>query len=159
MRRARVDKGEESYFVSLYPQLRRFACAIRTTAIEPDDLLQEALARTLTVRTLESLDDPVAYLRTAMIRIASNMSRSKRRREARERRFERVGASIDEYPSDVVELMQVPVKVRAVIYLTAVEGQSFREAGELVGCSEQAARAIAMRGLKDLRRSSHAQHS
>ena len=50
---------------------------------DADDLLQEALARTLSVRSLGSIEDPLNYLRTAMVRVASNLARGARRSDAR----------------------------------------------------------------------------
>jgi Sigma-70, region 4 len=57
----------------------------------------------------------------------------------------------DRYPSDVTELMRVPERARAVLYLTIVDGLSYRDASRIVACSEEAARAMASRALKQLR--------
>ena len=47
--------------------------------------------------------------------------------------------------------MRVPVRARAVLYLTIVEGASYSDAAAVVGCSDDAARALASRPLRDLR--------
>jgi RNA polymerase sigma factor (sigma-70 family) len=137
----------------LYPALRRFAGAVRSVDVEPDDLVQEALARTLAVRSLSELDHPLAYLRTAIVRVAINEERSRRRRTARDTAGV-VDADIerhDEYPSDLADLWRVSARERAVLFLTVVEGCSYREASEVVGCSEAAARQMASRALRSLR--------
>ena len=66
------DASEAELFRQLYPGLRSFAGVVRPVGMDADDLVQEAVARTLAVRRLDSLDTPVAYLRTAMVRIAAN---------------------------------------------------------------------------------------
>jgi RNA polymerase sigma factor (sigma-70 family) len=138
-------------FAELYPSLRQFAAAIRPPGIDPDDLLQEALARTLATRSLSSVEAPQAYLRTAMIRIASNLARGSRRTDARLQRHGAPDDVVDVYPSDLDDLMRTPPRARAVLFMTIVENYSYREAGEAVGCSEAAARQLASRALRALR--------
>jgi RNA polymerase sigma-70 factor (ECF subfamily) len=144
--------GDERLFVELAPGLRRFAAVVRPPEMEADDLVQEALARTLARRSLSSLDNPGAYLRTSIVRVASNVTRSRRRERARlELVAEREPGRDDSYPSDLAELMRVPVTARAVLYLSVIEGRSYREIAPIVGCSEVNARALASRALRDLR--------
>ncbi len=146
---AREEDG--ALFEALYPALRRFAAAIRPEGIDADDLLQEALARTLAVRSLASIEEPAGYLRTTMIRVASNLTRGARRSDARTRKERVTDEAVDVYPSDLDDLMHTPPRARAVLFLTVIEKLSYREAAEIVGCSEQAARQIASRALKALR--------
>src|SRR5664279_5220961 len=80
------NAGDGEIFEAIYPALRRFAGAIRPATIDADDLVQEALTRTLAVRSLASIEHPAAYLRTTMVRVASNLARGSRRSAARERR-------------------------------------------------------------------------
>ena len=49
------------------------------------------------------------------------------------------------------ELVNLDPRARAVLFLNAVEGYSFKEIGEIVGCSEAAARKIASRARRKLR--------
>jgi DNA-directed RNA polymerase specialized sigma24 family protein len=58
---------------------------------------------------------------------------------------------VDVYPSDLDDLLQVSPNARAVLFLTVVELQTYREAAEVVGCSEPAARQMALRALRALR--------
>jgi RNA polymerase sigma-70 factor, ECF subfamily len=132
------DDGE--LFTALYPALRRFAGAIRPAGADADDLVQEALARTLAVRALASIENPAAYLRTAMVRIASNGARGDRRRSRRQREDANPEEVADVYPSDLDDLMRVSSKARAVLFLTVVEDCSYAEAAEVVGGTEAAVR-------------------
>ena len=146
------DRGEdEAIFSSLYPALRRFAGAVRPAGADADDLVQEALTRTLALRSLATIDDPLNYLRTAMTRIASNWARGARRAAAR-RPVEGAPLDVvDVYPSDLEDLLRAPPRARAVLFLTVVEQHSYRDAAAIVGVSEGAARQLASRALRGLR--------
>ena len=147
------DRDEESrIFADLYPGLRRFAAVVGPIESDPDDLLQEAVARVLRHHRLDELDHPGAYLRKAIVNLASN----ERRRFAIGRRamaWYRAEGGLnpgDVYPSDLHDLLRIPATERAVLYLTEVEGYRYAEVGRLLGCSEAAARKRAMRGRRRL---------
>ena len=147
-----VRDGDGAVFSTLYPALRRFAGVVRPIGVDADDLVQEAVTRTLAVRSLSELDDPLTYLRTAVLRVAMNSRRARRRSDAR---VVAAGvptdARVDDYPSDLGDLWRVAPNARAVLFLTVVEACSYREAAEIVGCSEAAARQMASRALRNLR--------
>lgn len=144
--------ADREVFRAVYPALWRFARAVRPAGVDADDLVQEALARTLARRTLADLEEPLAYLRTAVLHLAMNEGRGRRRRLAREQRaFVADAPAGDEYPSDLTDLMHVPPTARAVLYLTVVEGLTYADAAETVGCTEVTARQMASRALKRLR--------
>ncbi len=151
-RRPGTTQTDRDVFATIYPALRRFASSVRPPGVDPDDLVQEALARTIATRSLASLDNPLGYLRTSVLRVAMNQTRERRRRLARAIRLgpppERTD---DQYPSDLAELLRLSPRARAVLFLTVVEGCSYREAAEIVGCSEPAARATASRALRALK--------
>ena len=143
--------SDAQVFDDVYPALHRFAAAIRAPG-DADDLVQEALVRTLRTRQLISLEHPLAYLRTAVLRVAMNTTRSSRREASRLRTVTaRSASALDDYPSDLSELWRVSPDARAVLFLTVVEGATYREAGNAIGCNEAAARKIAARALKRLR--------
>jgi RNA polymerase sigma factor (sigma-70 family) len=146
-----VGRTDGELFADIYPGLVRFAAAVRPVGIEPEDLVQEALARTLPVHRLADLDEPATYLRTAMIRIASNLQRGRRRSVARIERLDHPRESVDNYPSELADLLRLAPRARAVLFLTIIEGEPYRAAAAIVGCSEAAARTIASRALHDLR--------
>jgi RNA polymerase sigma factor (sigma-70 family) len=145
-------RRDDELFTELYPSLRRFAAAVRAPEEDPDDLVQEALTRALAIGPLSSRENPGAYLRTAIVRLASNQDRWLGRRR---RAFTRAAATTDAdratYPSDLDDLRRLPPRDRAVLYLSLVEGYSYKEIAVMLGCSEQAARARASRAIRRLR--------
>lgn len=147
---SRLDE-EARLFADLYGPLRRFAAVVGPIEVDPDDLLQEAVAQVLRRRRLTQLDEPGAYLRRTMVNLASNH----RRRFARRRRaLGRLSAvsrpAVDAYPSDLADLLRLTPKERAVLYLTEVEGYRYAEVGRMLGCSEAAARKRAGRARRRL---------
>jgi RNA polymerase sigma-70 factor (ECF subfamily) len=119
--------------------------------MDPDDLLQEAVARVLRRRRLTDLDEPGAYLRKTMVNLASNQRRSLARERRALGRFVASTESVgDIYPSDLNELLRLPPRERAVLYLSEVEGYRYAEIGSLLGCSEAAARKRAMKARRHL---------
>ena len=142
---------ESQLFAELYGPLRRFAAVVGPIEVDPDDLLQEAVARVLRRRRLTDLDQPGAYLRRTIVNLASNYRRSlASRRRALARLQTSAVPSEDVYPSDLNELLRLPPRERAVLYLSEVEGYRYAEIGGLLGCSEAAARKRAMRGRRRL---------
>jgi RNA polymerase sigma-70 factor (ECF subfamily) len=144
---------DDQLFARIYPRLLRFAAVVAPAEAGPDDLLQEAMVRALRGGPLHRLDNPEAYLRRTMVNLASN----ERRRLGRWRRARgRLGAGTDDttvvsYPSDVSDLLALPVEARVVLWLADVEGWSFDQVAEMLGCSADAARARASRARGTLR--------
>lgn len=142
---------ETRIFERLYHPLRRFAAVVGPIEVDPDDLLQEAVARVLQRKRLTELDEPGAYLRRTIVNLASNH----RRRFATGRRaLVRFAASSqsagDVYPSDLGDLQRLAPRERAVLYLSEVEGYRYGEIAELLGCTEVAARKRALRARQRL---------
>src|SRR5688572_13795557 len=65
-----ADAADVEVLRAIYPGLRRFAAAWAPLEVDPDDLLQEAIARTLAAGPLARLDNPGAYLRTVIANVA-----------------------------------------------------------------------------------------
>jgi RNA polymerase sigma factor (sigma-70 family) len=153
IRVAAPPPDDDRLFARLYPGLRRFAAVVAPREVDPDDLLQEATARALRRGPLVGLDNPEAYLRRTMVNLASNERRRLGRwRRARTRltpAAEEVAAA--SYPSDVSDLLALPPPARAVLWLADVEGWTFEQIGELLGCRPEAARARASRARGVLR--------
>jgi DNA-directed RNA polymerase specialized sigma24 family protein len=146
------DEAASELFRTLYPSLRSFAAAIGSYEVEPDDLVQEALSRTLRRHRLEELDAPGPYLRTVILNLATSAGR---RRASRLRAWTGpVGPPgvIDAMPSDVAELDRLGPVDRAVLFLVHVEGYPHREVAEMLGITEQASRSRASRATARLRR-------
>lgn len=109
--------------------------------------------RTLKARSLASLDNPGAYLRSAIVRVASNQRRSLgRRRQA----ISRLAGGHDEaahptYPSDITDLMRLSPKARAALFMRDVEGASYDEIAAAISISAPAARMTVTRARRRLR--------
>ena len=133
-----------------YPPLRRFAAVVGPADADPDDLVQEAFARVLR-RGVDGVDDLGAYLRRTVLNVVSN----EKRRHARRRRAMALVRPEAAAPAasfaDAADLFRLPPEVRAVLWLAEVEGWSYPEIGRLLGCTEEAARARASRGRRELR--------
>lgn len=61
---------DEAIVVELHPALRHFAAAVRPPVVDPDDLIQEALARTVRRTSLAEMDQPLSYLRWTIMNLA-----------------------------------------------------------------------------------------
>jgi RNA polymerase sigma factor (sigma-70 family) len=153
--RPSVDPNSDADYrlvCELYGSLRRFAAVVAPPTLEPDDLVQEALVRALRLRRLQDLDNAGAYLRRTMLNIASNSRRSStRQRRAMARLTRGAEPAADTYPSDIRVLCALTPDVRAVLYLAEIEGWTYAEIADLLGCSEVAARTRAVRGRRALR--------
>ena len=147
----RDQDHESSIFAELYPPLRRFAAVVGPLEVDPDDLVQEAVVRTLRHHRLDELDHPGAYLRRTIVHLASNERRGfATRRRAMARLAPDATARRDEYPSDIADLSAIPPQERAALYLSEIEGHHYDEIGRLLDCSEAAARKRAMRARRRL---------
>jgi RNA polymerase sigma-70 factor, ECF subfamily len=136
---------------TLYEPLRRFAAVVGRWDVDPDDLVQDAYARVLR-RSRAEIDDLGPYLRKTIVNLASDSRRSARRAESAERRLAATELSaVDDYPSDLEDLLRLPAKVRALLYLVEIEGRSTADAAEVVGMSGTNARVALMRARKRLR--------
>lgn len=143
---------DREVFAGLYPSLRRFARVVGPREVDADDLVQEALVRTLRGHALSDLADPGAYLRRTITNLASNARRDLgRRRRAFGRLIERDETTPVGYPSDLDDLMRLRPLERAAVYLFAVEGQSHEQVAATLGCSVSAARTRVSRALRRLR--------
>ena len=146
-----LSDESEHLLIELYPSLLRFASVVGGFEVEPTDLVHEAVLRTLRAHPDLEVNDPAAYLRHTIV----NLARKQGNRRARWARVaHRLAPDRSEptfFPSDLADLMQLTPSVRAVLYLTVIEGLTHAEAAAVVGCSESAARARSSRGLRALR--------
>lgn len=149
---SRTDRSEWALVDDLYPQLRRFAAVVAPLDLEPDDLLQEALVAVLRSHQLSDLDHPLAYLRKAILTTAISHNRRMGRRRATMNRFGAPEAVrvVPDYPSDLADLVVLPPRERAALYLHEIEGYRYSEIGQLLGCTEAAAKKAGARGRRRL---------
>ena len=150
-RRRHLESAERDLVADLYPSLRRFASVVCPPEDDPNDLVQEALLRTLRRGPLEDLDDAGAYLRRAVFNLASSRRRSLARQRTALARMGPPPADRPVYSWDVEELLMVPPKARVILYLRIIEGRPFAEIADLLGCSQVSARAAASRARRRLR--------
>lgn len=142
---------DSTVFAEIAGDLRRFAAVVRPPDVDPDDLVQEALARALRQGPLARLDDPGAYLARIVVNLARDHRRSWTRRRRRSALLAPTDPATDRYPSDLDELLAVPPGERAVLWLVVVEGRSHAEAADRLGISPGASRTRLNRALARLR--------
>jgi len=142
---------DAAVFRAMYAPLRRYAAVVGSLSDDPDDLVQEAITRTLATTSLSDLDNPTAYLRRTISNLAINNTRSDTARHARDHLVLGPAASDDHYPSDIAVLDLLSPGERAAVFLADVEGRPFAEIAEILSCSPVAARLRASRGRRRLR--------
>ena len=148
----RLDQDEQRLIAELYPSLRRFASVVRSPGDDANDLVQEALFRVLRSRgTIADLEFPSAYLRRTIIHLAQDRQRSEQRRRTAWARLDHDVGETPVYGCELDELRVLPPRMRAVLYLSAVEGWTYREIAQMLGGSEVSARVTASRGRRQLR--------
>lgn len=134
----------------MYPALRRFAAAISSTDVDPDDLVQDALVGLLRAWPRQGIASPEAYLRRAIL----TGELSHRRRQARFRRLapqlRAEPTTTPSYPSDLRILELVGPLDRSVLYLADVEGLSFAQVSAALNVST--AGALRLRASRARRR-------
>lgn len=145
--------GDERVLRQIYGDLRRFAAVVGPREVGPDDLLHDAIVRTLRAGLLDRLDHPMAYLRRAMVHEAANARRGLGR--ARRARLRLAGGesatATDVYPTDLAHFDELDPKWRAVLFFHEIEGFSYAEIGEQLDISEANARQIAARARSQIR--------
>lgn len=146
-----VPKSDFALFERLYPKLRRFAAVVADMDMDPDDLVQDALAATLGRHDLRELEHPAAYLKQAIVRSASNQRRRAGRFRALMPRLAATAQTSDHYPSDLAVLDELKPVDRAIIYLADVEGLPHDAIAQQLGLTSAAVRKRASRARKQLR--------
>lgn len=145
--RLRPDgQDDDGWFDALYPHLHRVACVTAPADVDPDDLVQDALVNYLQLDNPSDVRSPRAFLTTVIVNLASNERRSWTRRRAAVARLHVTDGQRDELPSDLADLLALPARERAVLYLHHVEGHPYDEVAHMVGCTVAAARKAAERG-------------
>ena len=137
-----ADAAFRAQLVALLPRLRRFAHGLTKSADEGDDLVQAACER-----ALERHEQwrPDTRLDSWLYRIIQNIWMDRlRASQVRERHTDTIPA--DDFVADGVRAMEasvtlgavrrrieaLPPEQRAVLMLVCVEGQSYREAAEIL---------------------------
>jgi RNA polymerase sigma-70 factor (ECF subfamily) len=142
---------ERELITSLYPSLRKIAAVAGSVDVEPDDLVQEALVRTLRKGPISDLDNPLAFLRKTIVNLASNQRRSLSRKRKAFSRLATEEGWLPSYPADIEATLDLLPRQRAILYLVEVEDVPYAEAAEQLGMTAVAARALANRARKRAR--------
>jgi DNA-directed RNA polymerase specialized sigma24 family protein len=144
-------QADEALFVASYATLRRFASSVAPSHADPDDLVQEAVARTLRGGPLSRLDDPLQYLRRVVLNLVVDLQRARGRETRTVHLLTADDAALPVYPSDVSMLDTLDPVDRALLHLVDLEGVSIADASRVVGRNAAAARARVMRARRKLR--------
>jgi DNA-directed RNA polymerase specialized sigma24 family protein len=135
---------------ALYEPLRRFAAVVGRWDVDPDDLVQDAYVKVLR-RSQSEIRDLGPYLRKTIANLAADGRRRGRRAETARHRIATAATASDSYPSDLDDLMRLPQKVRALLYMVEVERTPIADAADVVGMSGANARVVLMRARRRLR--------
>jgi RNA polymerase sigma-70 factor (sigma-E family) len=146
----------EEFVVSALPGLLRFGVVLAGDQHRADDLVQTALVKTMRRWPAIEHDQPVAYVRRAMV----NAHLSGWRRGRRETRLpagfdvavrDDVTASYDDQDQLARALAVLPPRQRAVIVLRYYAGFSEAEIAETLGCAPGTVKSQASKALQRLR--------
>ena len=142
-----------SRIVSAYSDmLLRLACVRLGSAADAEDAVQEAFLRLLTARPI--FRDP-EHEKAWLIRVATNICRDMLRFQARHPKIaiddlsHRLAAP--EQTETFIELLELPPKLKIVIYLHYVDGYSVKEIAGILKISESAVKKRLQRGRMSLR--------
>lgn len=148
---ASTNAMDQALFIELYPKLRKFAAVVADQSMEPDDLVQEALVRTLNRHALSSLEHPAAFLRRAILNVAIDSSRRQSRWRRAAPKLAIAASTTASFPSDISDLDRLTPTDRAVLYLVDIEGYSHPGAAEILDLTHDATRLRASRARRQLR--------
>lgn len=145
-----IPASLEQLFVERYAATVRLAHLLTGSNAAGEDLVQDVFARMQ--GRWDRIDDPVAYLRAAVV----NASRSWHRSRGRERRRLAVVAPIDESVGlEARELLDVidalPAGQRRAVVLRYYEGLSEAQIAKVMGCRPGTVKSHLHRGLAALR--------
>jgi RNA polymerase sigma-70 factor (sigma-E family) len=149
------DEDRESFdaFVrARLPELRRFGRALTGSYEAADDLVQDALERTLAAWSrLESRDEPEGYVRRIMVNRNISVWRKLRREHVTAEIYDR-GVEDRRFDHDMWEaLSTLPPRQRAVVVLRYYEDLSEAEIARVLGCSAGTVKSQASKALAKLR--------
>ena len=146
----RWDPGGFRELRALYEPMRRFAAVVGRWDVDPDDLVQDAYVKVLR-RSQAEIRDLAPYLRKTIANLAADGRRRDRRAANARHRLVTASITSDAYPSDLEDLMRLPQRVRALLYLVEIERLPIADAAEVVGMSGANARVALMRARRRLR--------
>ena len=151
------DDEFRAVFEQHHTRLYRLACLLTADTHLADEVTAEVFAKVLPKWRAGKVDDPLAYLRRALV----NEVRSRHRRRSYEARAaERWSARprFDDQPVDrltdrpvIAALLQLPPRQRAVVVLRFHDDMSEAEVARTLGMALGSVKSQASRGLAALR--------
>lgn len=130
--RANLDQDAERIIVAIYPDLRKFAAVVADLDVDPDDLVQEALVSVLKSAQLPHVDNPLAYMKRAVVNRAMSNRRTAARRRDRLPKLVSPSVYNDQYPSDLAALAALSAQDRAIVYLAELDGYKHEEIAKML---------------------------
>lgn len=151
-----MEDSFEDFAVQALPALLRFGHVLTGSPQEAEDLVQEAMAKSLRRWRKARADDPVAYVRRVMLN--THLTRWRRwgsrirLGEVPEAAVEDVGLSrSQDWDALRRALAQLPARQRAVLVLRYLDDVPDEAIAGLLGCRPSTVRSLAARGLAALR--------
>jgi len=137
-----------SLYRARYGDMVRLAFLMTGSSAEAEEIVQEAFVRVR--RRIDRVDNPSAYLRTAVV----NGCRNRYRRILVERRHAPLAepAAYDRVDEMSDALAALPARQRAVIVLRYYAGMNEAEIAGALGCRPGTVKSLCHRGLAELRR-------
>lgn len=145
------------FYREAYPPMVRVAYLIVGSQGRAEEIVQDAFVRVHA--RFDRLDNPAAYLRTAVVNGCRDGMRRERRLSLRlpgvhaeqERTSDDEPTRVDDRLDLAIALAAVPARARAVLVLRYYEGLSEAEIAETLGISTGTVKSLAHRGLARLR--------
>ena len=149
----------ETFVVAHGPALVRLARALLRDPHHAEDVVQDVLARMVVKwSSVERADDPVAYVKRAVVNASVSFGRRPWRRERpddpatmRDTALADGSGAVGDRDQVLGLLRRLPQKQRAVLVLRHYDGLADAEIADLLGCSPGTVRSNAHRGLSTLR--------
>ncbi len=153
------DREIAAQLAAGYEQLVRFAYFIAGDRHLADDVTAEAIERVLPHWRAGTLDEPMAYLRRAIVNTATNRHR-RRRREARGDGYLVLRLATPASPEELVAdrdelwraMRRLSVEQRAIVTLRYWEDMAEEQIATVLDISPGTVKSRAHRALKELRR-------
>jgi RNA polymerase sigma-70 factor (sigma-E family) len=151
-----VEEFEE-FVVAALPGLLRFGVVLTGDRQRADDLVQTALVKTMRRWRAIEHDQPVAYVRRAMVNAHVSSWRRSKRETALPDGFDVAArtddtASYDDQDQLARALAVLPARQRAVIVLRFYAGLSEAEIADALGCAPGTVKSQASKAMQRLRR-------
>lgn len=137
----------------LYPRLLRFAAASAPAGVDATDIVQEALAKTLTRHPdFRGIRNIPAYLYRATANTARSSFRSRVGRDRSLGDVDQPGRSAARDDRDEINraLRSLAPRQRACIYLRFIEDRSVQEVSRFLGCSQGTVKSQTAKALGHL---------